>query len=231
MNMPLIFKKLQYILFVLLLTLAPTLFAEEYRKVLNGEADTVSIKMLGKKLEVGDVVFIQVTPYPFKKVASTTHSWVNHVGIIVDTSGDFPIIAESTFPFSKKTPINRFIARSGDGRVAVSRLDKGVSQEDKQRIVKASNKRLGIFYDTGFNLHSKGEFCSRFVREILAESTGASVGEVETFKRLLDKNPDADLAFWRVWYFGTIPWNRETVTPASLYRSTNLKIVFDGIAI
>lgn len=193
------------------------------------ENEVTSLQSLHQELEVGDVIFIQVLPYPFQKVATTTQSWVNHVGIVVDTSGAEPMIAESTFPFSKKTRFSKFIARSGQGRVAVTRLEQKLSEEKKKNLMIASNKRLGIFYDTGFNLHSKGEFCSRFVREVIAESTGMNIGEVQTFKSLLDNTPAADLAFWKIWYFGNIPWERETVTPASLYRSPNLKTVFDGI--
>jgi hypothetical protein len=40
----------------------------------------------------------------------------------------------------------------------------------------------------------------------------------------------ADIAFWRVWYFGSIPWQRETVTPASVLHTPGLRTVFDGIA-
>lgn len=226
MNLALSLKKLEAIILGSLLMFCVASQASE-----NDSSARTNIHSLGQRLEVGDVIFIQVTPYPFQKVASTTHSWVNHVGIVVDTSGYYPIVAESTFPFSKKTTLNKFVARSGHGRVAVSRLDQSLSLKEKENILRATNKRLGVFYDTGFNLHSKGEFCSRFVREVINESTGVNVGEVETFKTLLDNTPKADLAFWRIWYFGNIPWSRETVTPASLYRSTNLKAVFEGSVI
>jgi len=33
------------------------------------------------------------------------------------------------------------------------------------------------------------------------------------------------------YFFGSIPWNRETVTPASLLRSPALRTVFDGIVV
>jgi len=46
---------------------------------------------------------------------------------------------------------------------------------------------------------------------------------------LLRHNPHADLRLWRSWYFGRIPWERTTVTPASLYRSPALSVVFDGV--
>jgi len=39
----------------------------------------------------------------------------------------------------------------------------------------------------------------------------------------------ADLGFWKVWYFGRIPWQRETVTPASVLSSAQLRPIFDGV--
>jgi hypothetical protein len=66
---------------------------------------------------------------------------------------------------------------------------------------------------------------------VLAEATGVTLGEVETFGALLARNPDASLAFWRFWFFGRIPWDRQTVTPASLYRSDRLHPIFDGYVV
>lgn len=189
-----------------------------------------TIAQLGDTLNVGDVVFIQVTPLPFREVSAVTQSWTNHVGIVVDVSGSEPIIAESTFPFSRTTTLSRFLARSEKGRVAVSRLSTPLTDAQKKDIWFASKKRLGIFYDTGFNLHSSREFCSRYVREVLAEATGVTIGEVVTFKQLLTSNPETKLTFWRIWYFGNIPWQRKTVSPASLLQSNLMHIVFDGFA-
>ncbi|HTY98853.1 MAG TPA: YebB family permuted papain-like enzyme [Rhodocyclaceae bacterium] len=183
---------------------------------------------LGRSLQVGDVVFIQVRPYPFRRVSQATQSWVNHVGIVADISGSEPLVAESTFPLSRLTPLARFVARSEAGRVAVARLDRPLTDEQGRKVLAASRERLGVHYDTGFDLHSRGQFCSRFVREVLGQATGVEVGEVETFRALLTQNPDTDLSFWRLWFLGSIPWQRETVTPASLLRSGRLHRVFDG---
>ncbi|WP_417069181.1 YebB family permuted papain-like enzyme [Niveibacterium terrae] len=191
---------------------------------------TESIKRLDEALAVGDVVFIHVAPLPFRKVSEATQSWVNHVGIVTDVSGAEPVIAESAFPFSRTTVLSRFVARSKGGRVAVARLGQGLSETQRQALVRASERRMGILYDTGFNLKSRREFCSRFVREVLIDATGIAVGEPESFRTLLARNPDTRLGFWRVWYFGNIPWDRQTVTPASLYHSDKLQRVFDGFA-
>jgi len=188
----------------------------------------VDIKTLAGLLKVGDIVFIQVKALPFQKVSQATASWTNHVGIIVDTSDRIPIIAESTFPLSKSTSLYRFIARSRHGRVVVRRLSCHLSADQEDAITAAAQKRLGTFYDTGFNIHSRRQFCSRFVREVLAEATGNLVGDIENFMSLLSRNPTTDMGFWRLWYFGRIPWHRQTVTPASLLHSPLLHSVFNG---
>jgi hypothetical protein len=185
---------------------------------------------IAASLEVGDLVFIRVPVRPFREVANATGSWTNHVGIVVDTTHQEPLIGESTFPLSRTTRLSRFIARSERSRVAVARLASEPTAEQRQAIVEAARRRAGILYDTGFNLRSRRQFCSRYVREVMSEATGTSLGEIETFATLLARRPDTDLGFWKLWYFGRIPWQRETVTPASVLKSPELRLVFDGAA-
>lgn len=186
------------------------------------------LEAVQQQVRVGDIVFIRSKPLPFRKVAEATNSWTNHVGIIIDIEGKEPLVAESTFPFSKATPLSRFIARSDERRIDVRRLYKPLSQDQEQKVREAAQKRFGTFYDTGFNILSPRQFCSRFVREVILDATANSVGEVEDFKSLLGRNPKTGLAFWRIWYFGNIPWNRQTVTPASLLESPLLRPILAG---
>lgn len=185
---------------------------------------------LGQQLEVGDVVFIRIPKPPFTKVAATTSSWTNHVGIVTDVSGSEPVIAESRVPISGATSWTKFVKRSDAGRVAITRLPVSLSVPQQLKLKQAVAARQGIWYDTGFDLHSNRQFCSRYVREVLQEAAGVELGEVENFSTLLQRNPQADQRFWKMWYFGEIPWQRETVTPASLLRDGRMRIVFDGQA-
>lgn len=180
------------------------------------------------ELAVGDVVFIRVSAKPFREVAVATNSWTNHVGIILAIDGKEPLIGESTFPFSRTTTLSKFIARSQNERYAIARLKTGLSSDEQHRVAMAAQRRMGVFYDTGFDLHSHRQFCSRYVREVLADATGVNVGEVQTFADLLKQQPGVNLNFWKVWYFGRIPWERATVTPASLLQSPALRMVFDS---
>ena len=188
------------------------------------------VAQLAGSLQVGDIVFTRIGAYPFRKVAEATGTWTNHVGIVLDVSGKEPVIGESRFPFSGSTTLARFVARSAGGRVAVMRLPTPLTEAQQIAIVAAAAQREHVFYDTGFDAHSRRQFCSRYVREVLAQGAGVEVGRVETFQQLLANAPQADVGFWRVWYFGSIPWERETVTPASVLHTPGLTPVFDGVA-
>jgi len=191
---------------------------------------TEPVSELAKSLQVGDIVFTRIGSYPFRKVAEATGTWTNHVGIVLDVSGPEPTIGESRFPLSGSTTLSRFIARSAGGRVAVMRLPETLTPAQQAGVVAAASQRRHVFYDTGFDAHSQRQFCSRYVREVLREGAGVEVGEVQSFQQLLASAPRADVGFWRAWYFGSIPWQRETVTPASVLHTPGLKTVFDGVA-
>jgi len=186
------------------------------------------IKALERRTAVGDLVFIRVRAALFMRVAEATDSWTNHVGVVIDA--DTLRVAESRFPLSGTTTLERFVRRSADCRVAIGRLRTGLSPLQQQRLAAAAQRRMAVLYDTGFNLHSRRQFCSRYVREVLAEATGTQLGDPQTFAELLQQQPNAALWFWRLWYFGRIPWSRQTVTPASLMHSQELEIIFDGLA-
>ena len=51
------------------------------------------------------------------------------------------------------------------------------------------------------------------------------MGEIETFGELLNSNPNAKLTFWKFWFLGSIPWERKTVTPASLWHHPGLVLI------
>jgi hypothetical protein len=191
---------------------------------------TEPVAALARSLQVGDIVFTRIGAYPFRKVAEATGSWTNHVGIVLDISGKEPLIGESRFPFSGSTTLSRFVARSAGGRVAVMRLPTPLTPAQQIAIVAAAAQREHVFYDTGFDAHSHRQFCSRYVREVLQQGAGADVGRVQTFRQLLTEASKADVGFWRAWYFGSIPWQRETVTPASVLHTPGLQAVFDGVA-
>lgn len=178
--------------------------------------------------EVGDVVFTCIGNLLFRQVSAASACWSNHVGIIIGHDGEDYIVAESKVPLSQTTTLKKFIARSVDGRYGIRRLNGGLSEAQKQAIVEQVPSRLNVLYHTGFKYDSPRQFCSKFVFDIYRDALSVPVGKVETFNTLLSNNPDARLQFWHLWFLGSIPWERKTVTPASLWFYPSLNPVFNS---
>lgn len=180
------------------------------------------------KYETGDIVFTCIGNTLFGQISTASRCWSNHVGIIIGHNGEDYLVAESRVPLSTVTTLSRFIQRSAEQRYAIRRLQGGLSEEQKKLIVEQVPSRLHKLYHTGFKYDSSRQFCSKFVFDIYKEALCTPVGNIETFGQLLRSNPDAKLTFWKFWFLGTIPWERKTVTPASLWHYPNLDLIYDS---
>ena len=179
----------------------------------TGAVTSEALRRAMPQLQDGDLIFIRISNPIFRRVAETTDSWETHVGILfAGTNGTWQV-AESTFPFSRFSPLERFVARSEKGRFCVIRYRGGLAPEEKLDLRLSAGLRMGIRYDLGFNYDSPRLYCSKFVRQVYQEATGYEVGRLETFRELLADNPRAPLGFWRAWYFGFIPRDRRCVPP------------------
>ncbi len=182
-------------------------------------------------LQVGDIVFIRVANFLYRRVAEATLSWTSHVGMVHHRKNGVWMIAESAVPRSRYCSLPRFIRRSQDGMVSIKRLRESPDAAAQTRLAAAAASRMGLWYHLGFKLDSKMQFCSKFVHEVYREALGVDVGTVETFRQLLSKDPSKPLTFWRCWFLGRIPWDRRTVTPGSQYESPLLTTVYENVPI
>ncbi|MBG6031266.1 YebB family permuted papain-like enzyme [Proteus hauseri] len=181
-----------------------------------------------QKLEVGDIVFTCIGTSLFRQISSASLCWSNHVGIIIGHNGEDYLVAESRVPLSTTTTLTRFINRSAGKRYAIRRLSTQLSDKQKNALVAQVPERLNKLYHSGFKYDSSRQFCSKFVFDIYQSALSIRVGEIETFQELLSKNPNAKLQFWKLWFIGQIPWERTTVTPASLWQHPHLSLVYQS---
>jgi Permuted papain-like amidase enzyme, YaeF/YiiX, C92 family len=189
--------------------------------------DTTYQAVVAHHPEIGDIVFTRIGGPIFTRVAETTQSWTSHVGIIVDYQDGDWVVAESGVPFVRKTPLRKFLGHSAGQQFSIRRLRTPPTPAQQQRMLAFADSQMGKLYALGFNLESSNTFCSKFVHDDVYVSTHQSLGEVETFDHLLHRNPRAPLWFWRAWFFGAVPWQRTTITPASELRSPLLTLVVD----
>lgn len=176
-------------------------------------------------LKSGDILFVSTPAYLYRKVAQATGSPASHVGIAFEDPRRGWLVAESAVPLSRYSPLRRFLRRSDRGWFAVRRLPRELTAAEVVALRAACDRRMGLWYHTGFNYESRRMFCSKFVHEVYREALGLEIGTVETFGELLRRNPEEGLGFWKLWFFGRIPWARRTVTPASQLCSPALRNV------
>ncbi len=184
---------------------------------------------LNDLLQVGDIVFIRVGNFLYRRVAEATLSWTSHVGMVHHRKDGEWMIAESAVPRSRYCSLPRFIRRSQAGMVSIKRLRASPDATAQRQLADAAARRMGLWYHLGFKLDSRLQFCSKFVYEVYRDALGIDVGTVETFRQLLSKNPNNSMAFWRCWFLGRIPWDRRTVTPAAVYESPLLVTVYENL--
>ncbi|MEH6471271.1 MAG: YiiX/YebB-like N1pC/P60 family cysteine hydrolase [Halopseudomonas sp.] len=188
------------------------------------QLDTLE-QQVSSQLCEGDILFISINAFLYKQVARGTGSWCSHVGFAVREAGQWWVM-ESKVPKVAKTPLRDFLSRTCNAEVAIRRLPQSLSRDDIEQLKQAANQRAGRWYHLGFNYDSPRQFCSKFVHQVFRDALGVKLGKLQTLRQLLDENPQASVGFWRVWYFGFIPWQRRTVTPASQLEDNQLKTVF-----
>lgn len=178
----------------------------------------------------GDFVFTRIDNILYKKVADTSCSWSSHVGLIIDQNDDGSfVVAESKVPRSTYSSFRSFVERSEGGRLEVRRLKGGLKDDQLTKLQQEAALRMGLWYHFRFNYDSKKQFCSKFAYDVYHKALGIEVGKIETFTELLHRNPQTPMGFWKLWFFGRIPMQQRTVTPASQLESTNLETVYSNL--
>ncbi len=138
-------------------------------------------------LESGDLVFIAIPNKLYRRVALATGSPASHVGIVFFDEAKGWLVAESTSPFSKYTPLEKFLCRSDQGWLQIRRLKGGLTKEQVKALKEACDARMGKLYHLGFRYESPRQFCSKLVYEVYLSVLGVQVGHLEQFGELLKK--------------------------------------------
>jgi hypothetical protein len=188
--------------------------------------DTELAETIAPSLRDGDLVFLAIDNPLYREVARATSSWTSHVGLAFREADGWHV-AESTVPRSRTTPLDNYLGKTANRRVAVRRLRDTLDRPAVERLRDQAQALMGRWYHLGFDYDSSWLFCSKFVYEVYRGALGREIGRVQTFEQLLSEHPSPALWFWRFWYFGRIPWRRRTVTPESQYRDPNLETVLE----
>src|ERR1700730_13569756 len=93
-------------------------------------------------LQIGDIVFIRVANFLYRRVAQATQSWTSHVGMIAERQGSEWIVAESAVPRRRTCPLLRFLNRSEGGQYAIKRLKTALDAGAFERLRAEAGRRM-----------------------------------------------------------------------------------------
>ncbi len=175
----------------------------------------------------GDLIFLDIPVFLFRQVAIATQSWTSHVGVVFKDSDGSWVVAESTVPFSKETPLCDYLKKSSKHKFEIKRLARPLEEDEIAKMRASAVSMLGKTYGLGFDFDSRKMFCSKFAY-LIYQSIGIEVGKVQTLQQLIEENPQSSTTFWKFWYLGSIPLERRTVTPASQLNDPKLITVVKG---
>jgi hypothetical protein len=217
---------IKLLLSVVVFTFATVGFADMSGEVYKKKPDGPVCLNAQNYIAEGDVVFTSNHNYLFRRVERDTKTWTSHVGIAFKNDLDQWVVYESTWPKSKITPLCEFMQRSFENRVELKRLASGVTASQVRVMKMAATRQLGLPYDQGFDYSDdKKSFCSKYVYNSYI-AISVEMGSLHTFQDVVDENPDMDLSFWKTWFFGRIPYERVTISPAEQIRDTKFHSVF-----
>ncbi|WP_175774705.1 YiiX/YebB-like N1pC/P60 family cysteine hydrolase [Burkholderia anthina] len=130
-------------------------------------------RTLAAGAHVGDLVFIRVAGSS-RDAAGSAGAWANRFGIVVDTSGDEPLIAEPAFARTKLTPLSRFVARADGARIALARRIAAPTVEAQRDVHATAEQRIDALLRHRFTLLSPRGFCANYVTDVLGAGPAAT---------------------------------------------------------
>ncbi|WP_322038827.1 YiiX/YebB-like N1pC/P60 family cysteine hydrolase [Burkholderia diffusa] len=126
-----------------------------------------TMRTLAAGAHVGDLVFIRVPAGASRAVAGSADAWAGRFGIVVDTSGDEPLIAEPSFARTKLTPLSRFVARADGGRIALARRVAAPNADAQRNAHALAEQRIDALLGSRVKLLAQRGFCASYVTDVL----------------------------------------------------------------
>lgn len=173
-----------------------------------------------RPIQNGDIVFQSFGDDPLSHVImESTHSPYAHCGIVVEKEKGM-VVLEARAPV-KETPLKAWIARGKGRKYAVYRVKQPL-QKDVPAFVRAAYRYKGRPYDIQYKMDDDFIYCSELVYKAWRDATGGKMGRLCKLGELDWKPHEAII---RVLSLGSLPLEREMITPRDLAESDLLDVI------
>lgn len=178
------------------------------------------------KFQNGDIIFQTSQSSQSKAIQLATKSKYSHVGIVYIVKGDY-FVFEAIQPV-KTTPLQQWIDRGKRGGYVVKRLknsDQILTDAALEKMKKVGEKHIGKNYDLTFEWSDDEIYCSELVWKVYNEALGIEVGDLQVLSAFDLTHPKV-LKKIEERYGDNIPLHELVISPAAIFNSDKLKVVW-----
>jgi hypothetical protein len=168
----------------------------------------------------GDVFFQHLPGKLGAVIADVTDSSLTHCGMIVHVRGK-PHIIEAIGPV-RCISLAKWLKQGDRGHFLQMRI-KTVTDDQIAGTVKAAQSLLGLPYDLQYELDDQKIYCSELIYKAYLRGAGIEVGKKEALGDLHWRRHEK---FIRVLAGGELPLDRQMVTPLSIARDPQFKLMY-----
>lgn len=179
---------------------------------------------IGQNFRNGDIIFHTSKSSQSKMIQIVTNSKLTHCGIIFYMKGK-PYVFEAIQPV-KITPLQQWINRGVDGKFIVSRVKNQLTNEQISNMFNYAKTQIGKDYDNKFQWSDKKMYCSELVYKVFVAGD-RFIGESKKFSDYNLNNNTVKLAIKKR-YGNSINLNEMVVTPADIYNSPEIKVIYNN---
>jgi uncharacterized protein YycO len=177
-------------------------------------------------LKEGDIIFQETLSEQSRAIKKATNSKYTHVGIIFLYNGEYNVL-EAVQPV-KITNLQVFIKRSVNNHFIIKRIKNNKFKLTQKQIIdmkQLGKKYLGKDYDLTFEWSDNKIYCSELVWKIYKECCGIEIGKLEKLKSFNLKDPLVK-KIMKQRYGTNIPYNEDVISPAAMFKSNILEIIY-----
>lgn len=175
-----------------------------------------------RDFQEGDILLQHLTSNLGKLIQSVTKSTYTHCGMVVKEGNKLYVI-EAVGPV-KYTSIENWINK-GHNKYFAQIRPVGLTKDQIDKVVKESKKYLGKPYDIQYELDDKKIYCSELIYKAYLKAADIEIGKKVPLGNM---NWRPNVVFIKMITGGELPLDREIVTPVSLVKSKNVKMIYSN---
>jgi uncharacterized protein YycO len=169
----------------------------------------------------GDVVFQKIPGETGDRIAAITASPVTHCGIVIVENDEVKIIDAADVV--KSSPVKEWISNGVEKKFALAR-NESIPADKADNIIKEAEKMKGKPYDFQYEWDEEKVYCSELVYKSYERGAGIKLCG---FKKLGELEYRGHEEFIKTLMDGQLPLDRQMITPADIYTSGELKMVYN----